>query len=159
VQGIVVALGLGAVFVASEPVFLTIKWAGVAYLLFLVVQALRSARRGEYAAVLGGQPVARRREALAGWRHGFISNITNPKVLAFYLAVLPQFLLVGESPLQAVPLARTHAVISAACLALLVLGMHRAPQVLSRRRVRRWMDGLTGAAMLAFGARLATEGH
>lgn len=159
VQGIAVALGLGAVIVASEPVFLAIKWAGVAYLFFLAVQALRSARRGEYAAVLGGQPGARRREALVGWRQGFISNITNPKVLAFYLAVLPQFLPVGQSPLQAVPLALTHAVISAAYLALLVLGIHRARRVLSRRRVRRWMDGLTGAAMLGFGARLATEGH
>src|SRR6185312_1259852 len=32
---------------------------------------------------------------LAGWRQGFISNITNPKVLVFYLAVLPQFLTPG----------------------------------------------------------------
>jgi len=34
-------------------------------------------------------------EARAGWRQGFVSNITNPKVLVFYLAVLPQFLTPG----------------------------------------------------------------
>lgn len=84
---------------------------------------------------------------------------TNPKVLAFYLAVLPQFLPVDESPLQAVPLALTHAVISALYLAVLVLAIHRARGILSRRRIRRWMDALTGTAMLAFGARLATEAH
>ena len=44
-QGVAVALGLGAVIVASEPLFVTIKWAGVAYLLFLAVQALRNAMR------------------------------------------------------------------------------------------------------------------
>ncbi|MGZ4434057.1 MAG: hypothetical protein ACXVW7_10585 [Trebonia sp.] len=32
---------------------------------------------------------------MAGWRQGFISNVTNPKVLVFYLAVLPQFLTPG----------------------------------------------------------------
>ena len=160
VQAVAVALGLGAVIVASEPVFRAIKWVGVAYLVFLAVQALRSARRGEYAAVpAGGVATGHRRVALFGWRQGFLSNITNPKVLAFYLAVLPQFLPVGQSPLQAVPLALTHAVISALYLALLVLGIHRARRVLSRRRVRRWMDGLTGTAMLGFGALLAAEGH
>lgn len=158
-SGVAVALGLGAVIVASEPVFLTIKWAGVAYLLLLAVQALLSARRGEYGAMPGAQAAAPGRAALLGWRQGFLSNITNPKILAFYLAVLPQFLPVDESPLQAVPLALTHAVISALYLAVLVLAIHRARGILSRRRIRRWMDALTGTAMLAFGARLATEAH
>ena len=158
-QGVAVALGLGAVIVASEPVFLTIKWAGVVYLFLLAVQALRSARRGQYGAMLGAQDVAQGRAAFLGWRQGFLSNITNPKVLAFYLAVLPQFLPVDESPLQAVPLALTHAVISALYLAGLVLAIHRARGILSRRPVRRWMDALTGTAMLGFGARLATEAH
>ena len=49
VQGTAAAAGLGAVIVRSQPVFLAIKWAGVAYLLFLGVQALRSAWRGRYA--------------------------------------------------------------------------------------------------------------
>lgn len=158
-QGVAVALGLGAVIVASEPVFVTIKWAGVAYLLFLAFQALRSARRGEYGVVPGARPASPGRAALRGWRQGFLSNITNPKVLAFYLAVLPQFLPVGQSPVQAVPLALTHAAISALYLALLVFGIDRARRVLSLRRVRRWMDGVCGTAMLGFGARLATEGH
>ena len=57
---------------------------------------------------------------MAGWRQGFISNVTNPKVLVFYLAVLPQFLTPGAG-----------------------LG---------------WLlIATTGAALLGFGARLATE--
>lgn len=157
-QAVAVALGLGAVIVASEPIFRTIKWAGVAYLVFLAVQALRSARRGQYEVLPGDHPALQQRPALVGWRQGFLSNITNPKVLAFYLAVLPQFLPASVAAWQAVPLALTHAVISALYLAGLVLGIHRARRIFTRRRVRRWMDGLTGAAMLVFGLRLAAEG-
>ena len=97
------------------------------------------------------------RQAWLGWRRGFTSNITNPKVLAFYLAVLPQFLPAGGSALQAVPLALVHAVVSAAYLALVTLGADRARRVMQRPRVRRAVDALTGAAMLGFGLRLATE--
>lgn len=159
VQGVAVALGLGAVIAASGPVFQTIRWVGVAYLVFLAAQALVSARRGRYDVVRdGGAPGRSAGAAVVGLRQGFLSNITNPKVLAFYLAVLPQFLPGSQSPWQAVPLALTHALISAVYLTLLVLGIDRARILLSRRRVRRWLDGLTGVAMLGFGARLAADG-
>ena len=91
VQGTAAAAGLAAVIVRVEPLFQTIRWLGIAYLLFLGLQALRSAVRGEYADLAGGAAPADG-AALRGFRQGFLSNITNPKVLAFYLAVLPQFL-------------------------------------------------------------------
>jgi threonine/homoserine/homoserine lactone efflux protein len=92
VQGSAAAAGLGAMIVRAQPVFEAIKWAGVGYLLYLAAQALWSAVRGHYqrldhdGAEQGGAAAA-----LGGWRQGFLSNITNPKVLVFYLAVLPQF--------------------------------------------------------------------
>jgi threonine/homoserine/homoserine lactone efflux protein len=155
VQGVAAAAGLAALVVRVEPLFETIRWVGIAYLAWLGVQALRSAVRGRYpapdpAVVLPGQ-------ALAGFRQGFLSNITNPKVLAFYLAVLPQFL----GPEAAVPVlaafALTHAVLGLGYLLALVGGLDRARAVLSRRPVRRALDGLTGCALLGFGARLAVE--
>nr|WP_228489242.1 LysE family transporter [Raineyella fluvialis] len=92
-----------------------------------------------------------------GWRQGFTSNITNPKVLAFYLAVLPQFLPAGATPLEAIPLALFHAAISALYLAIITLAAHRARRVLTRRRVRRGLDAVTGSVMIGFGLRLAGE--
>jgi threonine/homoserine/homoserine lactone efflux protein len=93
----------------------------------------------------------------SGFRQGFLSNVTNPKVLVFYLAVLPQFL-GPEAPLAALlTLALSHAVLSLAYLSVLVLGMARARRVLTCRRVRRALDAATGVALLGFGARLATE--
>ena len=155
-QGLVAALGLGALVVAAEPVFLAIKLAGVAYLLVLAVQAFRSAVRGRYpepdAAAAGS-----RGHALAGWRQGFLSNITNPKVLVFYLAVLPQFLTPGAPLWQLVALALTHAVLSLGYLLLLVTVLRQARAWVMRRRVRRTLDTLTGVALLGFGTRLAVE--
>ncbi|WP_207555944.1 LysE family translocator [Intrasporangium flavum] len=158
VQGVAVALGVGALVVASRPVFTAVKWVGVAYLMFLAAQALRAALSGRYAAPDPDAPrLSGARQAWLGWRRGLTSNITNPKVLAFYLAVLPQFLPAGGSAVQAVPLALVHAAVSAAYLALVVVGADRARRVLQRRRVRRAVDAVTGTAMLGFGLRLATE--
>jgi threonine/homoserine/homoserine lactone efflux protein len=157
VQGVAAAAGLGAVIVRSEPLFQTIRWCGVAYLLYLGTRALLSARRGVYAAADAGPTDAG--GAFAGWRQGFLSNITNPKVLTFYLAVLPQFLSSSASFGTAAAFALSHAVLSCLYLSLLVAAMARARKVFARRRVRRALDAATGTAMLGFGARIALSGR
>jgi threonine/homoserine/homoserine lactone efflux protein len=93
----------------------------------------------------------------AGWRQGFISNITNPKVLVFYLAVLPQFLAPGAGLGWLLLLAWSHAVLSLAYLLVLVTGLHSARRLLMRNRVRRALDATIGAVLLGFGARIAAE--
>lgn len=155
VQGIAAAAGLGAVLLRVEPLFQAVRWAGIAYLVVLGVQSLRAAVLGRYAPLDGGP--AGRGPAVAGFRQGFLTNITNPKVLVFYLAVLPQFLGPG-APVGAVALfALSHAVLGLVYLAGLVAVLHRARRLLSRRPVRRGLDALTGTALLGFGVRLATE--
>jgi threonine/homoserine/homoserine lactone efflux protein len=155
-QGSAAAAGLGVLIVRVEPLFLAIKWAGIAYLVYLGAQAFRSALRGRY-----DHPDDRREggpgEPLRGWRQGFLSNVTNPKVLVFYLAVLPQF--VGtHAPLWALLLfALSHAVLSLTYLLLLVTVLARLRTLLTRRRVRRSLDAVTGTALLGFSARLASE--
>ncbi len=88
---------------------------------------------------------------------GFISNITNPKVLVFYLAVLPQFLTPGAGLGWLLVLAWSHAVLSLAYLLVLVTGLHSVRRLLARRAVRRGLDAATGAVLLGFSARLAAE--
>jgi threonine/homoserine/homoserine lactone efflux protein len=160
VQGTAAAFGLSALIVKVQPLFEAIKWAGVAYLAYLGVQALRSARRGEYAPLDGDDPsgpAQNTAQNVAGWRQGFISNITNPKVLVFYLAVLPQFLTPGANLGWLLVLAWSYAVLSLAYLLVLVTGLHSARRLLMRRKVRRALDATTGAVLLGFGAKLATE--
>jgi threonine/homoserine/homoserine lactone efflux protein len=69
VQGTAAAFGLSALIVKVQPLFESVKWAGVGYLAYLGVQALRSARRGEYAPLDGSDP-AGTAQNMAGWRQG-----------------------------------------------------------------------------------------
>ncbi len=158
VQGSLAAFGVGVVIARSQPLFLAIRWAGVAYLCFLGAQALVSARRGvvwESAAPADAPPRTRR---LASLRQGFLSNATNPKVLAFYLSVLPQFLGHAGTPIaDALALAYTHAVLGVIWLFALVAFLHRMRAWIQRRRVRRGLDALTGTALIGFAAVLAVE--
>lgn len=92
------ALGVGAIIAASEIAFTVIKFAGVAYLVFLGIQAIVQRKRTS-ASAADAAPQSR-------WRvfgQGTIVGVTNPKTLAFFVAVLPQFAAVGGSwpiPLQ-----------------------------------------------------------
>ncbi len=156
VQGAAAAAGLAAVVARVEPLFQVIRWVGIAYLLVLAVQAFASAVRGCYPDLGAGGP-ATGRAAWTGFRQGFLTNVTNPKVLAFYLAVLPQFLAPDTGAPVLLAYALTHAVLGLVWLGALVGGLHLARRVLTRRPVRRALDAVTGCALLAFGARLATS--
>lgn len=154
VQGTAVALGLGTLIVRSHPLFLTLRWAGVVYLCYLGVQALLAARRGDYRAL---DELRTRNSGFRRFREGFLSNITNPKVLALYLSVLPQFLNPAHTTIgAALLLAYTVVVLGGIWLLALMLLVHRVRSVLQRRKVRRTLDAVTGTALIGFGAGLAT---
>lgn len=183
-QGTAVALGVGALIVRSQPVFDGLRVAGVVYLCWLGFQALRSAirsgRTGDPADPVPAEhpgdaaPAARdgasadrpgrghgsplRRHGVRWLRQGFLSNVTNPKVLAMYLSVLPQFLDRGHgSTAVALLLAYTVGVLGLAWLLGLVAAIHRARAWIQRRNVRRAMDAVTGTALIGFGVALAAE--
>lgn len=156
-QGTAAAAGLGALVVQAQPAFEAIKWAGVAYLLYLGVHSLRSAVRGQSAPLDAADGPGGRAVAVGGWRQGFLSNITNPKVLVFYLAILPQFLRPGAGLLWLLAYAWSHAALSLAYLTVVTAGVSRLRGLLARGRVRRAMDATTGAVLVGFGAKLATE--
>jgi threonine/homoserine/homoserine lactone efflux protein len=154
IQGTAAVAGLGALIVRAQPVFQAVKWAGVLYLIYLGVQLIRSAVRGRYASEPAGGDDGGT-AALRGWRQGFLSNITNPKVLVFYLAVLPQFMAPESGVPQMLAYALSHASMSLTYLLLLTAFLHRVRGILARRPVRRALDTVTGCTMIGFGARLA----
>ena len=160
VQGTAAALGLGGLIARSELAFTIIRWVGAAYLAYLGLSTICSALRRRHATPDhpdSGENTTRRWLA---YQQGFLSNITNPKVLTLYLSVLPQFLASGHPNLSAaLLLAYTHAVLGLLWLIVLVAFLHRIRSFLQRRRVRRSLDGATGVAMIGFGARLAIEAH
>jgi len=156
-QGTASAFGLGVVIARSQPVFAAVKWLGAAYLGWLGLQSLWAAVRGSYPGDAGIRetPLA---SGFRRWREGLLSNVTNPKVLVLYLSVLPQFLPPGTTTiLDALVYAYTVAVLGGLWLLLLLLFVQRVRAWLGRRKVRRGLDGCTGAALVGFGVALVME--
>jgi len=87
-QVVFVSAGLGALIAASETAFAVIKWAGVAYLIWLGVQQWRAPAKPRVAADDGAIQVTRRQLVMRGWG----INAVNPKGTVFLLAVVPQFI-------------------------------------------------------------------
>lgn len=81
VHGLLAGLGLGALVAAHPGLFDLIRWVGVAYLLWLAWTSLRARAPG----AAGPEGSAR------AFRDGFVVNLTNPKVILFVLAFVPQF--------------------------------------------------------------------
>ncbi|WP_287878931.1 LysE family translocator [Acidovorax sp.] len=87
-----VALGLAAVFAASAMAFTVLKYCGAAYLAYLAWQALRApAATAQESAVATGQGKQGGPSLGRMVGRGMVMNLTNPKVLVFFLAFLPQF--------------------------------------------------------------------
>src|SRR5207253_4208670 len=89
--------GLAALLVASQPLFLAVRLAGAAYLIFLGIQALHGAlfRRHDRDDLRRSAPGGRLRRLFA-YRQGLFSNLSNPTIVVFFLSLCPQF--VTRSP-------------------------------------------------------------
>jgi len=147
------ALGVGAILQASEALFMALKLAGAAYLIYL---GLRLALGREAAREIGSG--AAHLSPLALLWQGVLSNVTNPKIVLFFLAFLPQFV----DPASTNP-ARDLVFLGVlyAVLALPVkVGVRLAAGSLSERVLRRpaaitWMNRASGTVLVALGLRLA----
>ncbi len=155
VQAGAVVTGLGAIIAHSQPVFLTIKWVGVAYLVYLGISAIIAALRYSDAGWQNMQrsPVSAAKAA----RQGFLCNITNPKVLAFNLAILPQFVSENAGIAELALYALTLAVVGSLFLLAVVFCASTFRELISQASFRRGIDGSVGAVMLGFAGALALE--
>lgn len=150
------ALGLAAMLQASQTVFGWLKLAGAAYLIYLGVRSLISAwsRRS----VVHEVAAPRTLSGSAALRQGLLSNLANPKMVAFFLSVLPQFVPAGASPLVGfLGLGVTFCLLTFGWLSLYAVAVDRGRAVLSRPCVRRMMDTIAGIVLVAMGVRLATQ--
>ncbi len=151
-QVLVVGIGLGALIAASSLAFTVVKWAGVAYLVWLGIKQWR-APAAPLAASDGEAPAVSRREL---FMRGWIVNALNPKGTVFLLAVVPQFLDLGQPLLAqyaviALTLAFTDLVVMAGytALAARVLRALKSPSHLKA------MNRAFGALFVAAGTLLA----
>lgn len=153
------AVGVVALLVASEPLFLAVKYAGAAYLVWLGMQSLRAAwaaRRPEAAS--GERPTARRLGSGAAFRQGVISDLGNPKMAVFFASLLPQFATPGEGMLTGLfALGLVFSLMTFLWLVFYAVAVAKAGDLLRRGRVRQAIEAATGTVLIALGLRLATE--
>jgi threonine/homoserine/homoserine lactone efflux protein len=144
--GAAAGLGLTAVVLASRLAYDGLRVAGAAYLLYLAVTALRGTPDLDQEQVPAGRPYVR----------GLLTNMLNPKVGAFYITFLPQFIPRHSSVLVCSLLfAGVHAAEGVGWLSAVSLLSDRLAHVVRRRRVRRWLDRVTAAIFVGLAARLA----
>ena len=146
------ALGLSVILATSAEAFTVVKLVGAAYLVYLGVQALRSSFRHETVAAVAP------RRGTAPFVQGLLSNVLNPKVAVFYLTFMPQFMSPGDNVLvRSLAFAVAHGIMGLAWLTAYAYVLSRISVVLGRSGVRRWLERVTGAVLVALGLRLALE--
>ena len=154
VWGAAAAVGVSALLTASQLAFDVLRYAGAAYLVWFGARLLwRAARQRTDGAPPGAVPAA---SAWRAARLGLLTNLLNPKVGVFYVALLPQFLPSGSDPLAVgLLLAGVHGAISATWFAVLIVLAGALGRWLRRPRTTRAIDGVTGATLVGFGVKLA----
>jgi RhtB (resistance to homoserine/threonine) family protein len=146
------ALGLSAILATSATAFNVVKALGAAYLVWIGVQSVRGV--SQPAATPRSESPARDR--LGPFLQGFLTNILNPKVALFYLTFLPQFISPGEPVLRrSLLLGSIHIAMGLVWLTAYAWLIDRLGAVLTRPRVKLWLEGVTGGVLIALGARLA----
>ncbi len=155
-QVVLVAVGLGAVLERSIVALTVVKYVGAAYLVWLGVQAIR--HRTEPAAVDGREA----RPSGRVLREGFVVGVTNPKLIVFLSAFLPQFVATDgwALPLQMLLLGVVFVAVALVLDSLWAIGAATARDVLvssdtGLARIRL-VGGLT---MIGLGAQLAVSGR
>ncbi len=155
VHTIAAALGLAALLSASAWAFTAVKWIGAAYLLWLAWGMLRAAagcnvEKTADVSVPAHEPLGRI------FVQGFLTNVLNPKVALFFLALLPQFIAADapHKPLAFLFLGAVFIVNGALFLFALVALAQSARRFGANRYVRRALNAIGGALFAALAARL-----
>lgn len=157
VQVLAVAFGLGALIEASAEIYTVLKFAGALYLVYLGVQAIRHRRW----LTAGGDAVPAPTQTRRVLREGFVVGVTNPKMIVFLAAALPQFVDrgAGQVPLQMLFLGVLVALIAVVSDSIwaFAAGTARLWFARSPRRIEA-LGASGGVAMIGVGVALAATG-
>jgi threonine/homoserine/homoserine lactone efflux protein len=155
VWGAASAIGVTAVLSASSRAYDVLRVAGAIYLVWLGFRALLTRAEADH-----DEGDVRTTSAAGALRAGLLTNLLNPKVGAFYVSALPQFI-PEDAPVLATSmlLAAVHALEGIVWLFLVEALVGRLGAQLRRPVVKRRLEQVTGVVLVALGVRLAVERH
>ncbi len=149
------ALGLSALLATSAYAFTAVKFAGAAYLIYIGVRALLSRSHG-----LAGEDAAEKSDGRwSAFRQGIISNLLNPKVALFFLALMPQFIDAASTYKVAAFLALGLTFVAMGvvwCVILAIAAAELRGVFLRRPSMGRVLNRIAGAMFIGLGIKLAT---
>lgn len=153
------SVGIVALLVASEPVFHAVRLGGAAYLIYLGARSLYEAvRSGQWSDAAADTPQAQRLSSRVAFTQGLASDLSNPKMAAFFTSLLPQFATTGDGAfLSLIVLGAVFCLMAFCWLTLYAFAVARAGDFLRRRNVRRVLEGVMGTALIVLGLRIAAE--
>jgi len=149
--------GLAMILMASTPLFFAIRLAGAAYLLYLGARSvLKSIGSRNLADDLATRP-AMRLSPRSAFVQGFLSNLSNAKMVAFFISLLPPF--AGPHPSFGVLIALglNFSILTLAWLVGYAFAVGRMGRWLRRSSIRRALDGILGAVLVCLGIRVGAE--
>jgi threonine/homoserine/homoserine lactone efflux protein len=152
---VVSAAGLAALLAASAVAFTMVRMAGGAVLAVMGLRSLIAAARRRSPGSVDDAPAAAGPAAPA-FLQGLLGNLLNPKAGAIFLTVVPQFVRPGDPAARLAAMVVVFAAMVCAWLHLYGWLVARARRRFGGR-LRRALDGATGAVLIGLGARLATE--
>ena len=147
------AIGLSAILATSATAFTLVKWIGAGYLIWLGIQAIRSD-----GASYSSDTEVKQLSNVKIFQQGALVAALNPKVAIFFLAFLPQFVVVGAGPASAQLFLHGSLIIVVAAFIeppLVILGAKLTKYLSQNTQVGAWMDRGFGAFFIWLGARLA----
>ena len=152
------ALGVSALLAASPAAFEVLRYAGAAYLVYLGAMTLRSWWTQKNTPGPETPQVAL--SVLRVFWRGVLTNILNPKMIVFYLALLPQFINVdlGHPGLQIFLLGGIHNLIGTTFLICIGLAAGKASGWLATTGFGKWMDAIAGVFFMGLALRLLVSG-
>jgi threonine/homoserine/homoserine lactone efflux protein len=145
------AIGVSSLILASQIAYDVLRIGGAAVLVVLGIRSLLG-RHAEAA-----ERPDRESRSAAGWRAGLLTSVSNPKLAAFFVALFPQFLRPGAPVLPiALAMAATIVLFDLIWYSTLAFTVDRARRIRGPR-IQHRLERVSGAVMVAFGLKLASE--
>ena len=146
------ASGLGALLISSYRVFFLVKWIGAAYLVYLGASTIL----GHSEVLPAGDSAETGASAIRLLRDGFVLQMSNPKAIVFFSAILPQFIDPRRAVLpQIVVLGLISVICEFVVLSSYSVAAARASMLARQPRYAKWTNRIAGSLLIGAGAGLA----